>query len=997
MMKKRLIITALAAAAITVSPGQVNRTDAQGYLTRAELMFRDRNYNGCIDQVSQARRESLSPEGEKDAALIEALASAALGRGEARGLLESYIAEYQGSTDAVTAQLALAGLYYDRQDYADALKCYKSVSFERLYADQKPEYLERKGYCLLKLGEYDRALACFDALSALPGQANTARFYQGYVAYAKEDYDRAVSLFKKVNTSVSPGNMADFYLSQIYFSEKDYEKALSTSRKLLKNSAGVDRQFTAEAERIAGESLYHLGNDDQAVGYLKRYVEAQPEGLPSAYYILGLSEYRRQDYRSAVAYLSHATNQENAMGQSAYLLIGQSYLKEGNVDGALMALNRALQRDYDPEVSETAFYNYAVAKTNGGKVPFGSSVATFEEFLQRYPHSHFAPKVQEYVISGYLTDNNYESALASISRISDPSEATLKAKQQVLYTLGSRDIMSGEISRGLSRLREAKSMGALNEDTYRECDLWIGDALYRKGDYDGAAAAYQDYLGQLPRSAQNRPLGLYNLGYAHFGAKKYDDALADFTRYVNAPGSTSEAMQADARNRMGDCHYYAGEFGKASSQYDTAYRLAPSTGDYALYQKGLMKGLARDHKGKLDVMKELMERFPSSGLVPSALLEMAEAYGETGDNANAIATYNRLVKGYSSTSQGRQGYLLLAITYMDQGQRDKAIDSYKTVLRNYPTSEEARVAADDLKRIYSDMGRLDEFAAYIGSIDGAPRMDAAEVERLTFQSAEKDYVNNGSVKRLEAYIERFPSGSDMPTALQYMAEHASAKGDDTRALAYASRIVSDYRDSRAVESALAIKGDVEYRQGKGEIALATFRELERRSSSASSLNAARMGMLKVSRDLGRHSDVVSLADDLLGSTALSDSERDDVSFARGYASMSLGHTDKAVKDWSALAADPDKLVGAKSAYYLGQLYYDQGNLKKARKTVDGLVEANPPHHYWLARGFILLSDIYRKQGSSFEADEYLKTLRDNYPGKEPDIFNMIESRLDAAK
>lgn len=996
-MKKKLIISVLAATAVMASPGQVNRTDARGYLTRAELMFLDHNYNGCIDQVSQARRESLSPDGERDAAFFEALASAALGRREAYGLLTDYIAEYQGTPDAVTAQLALAGLYYDHSDYADALKCYRGIPIERIYDDQKPEYFERKGYCLLKLGEYDSALECFDALASLPGHANTARFYQGYVAYAKEDYDKAASLFKRVNTSTAPGNMADFYLSQIYFSNKDYEKALSTSRKLLKNNGGVDRLFTAEAERIAGESLYHLGNDAQAVDYLKRYVNAQPDGLPSAYYILGLSEYRRQDYRAAVEYLSHVTGQENAMGQSAYLLIGQSYLKEGNVDGALLALNRALQRDYDSEVSETAFYNYAVAKTNGGRVPFGSSVAAFEEFLQRYPRSHFAPKVQEYVISGYLTDDNYESALASISRISEPSAATLKAKQQVLYTLGSRDIMAGEIQRGLSRLREAKSMGALNEDTYRECDLWIGDALYREGDYDGAAAAYLDYLGQLPRSAQNRPLGLYNLGYARFGAKKFDDALTDFTGYVNAPGTTAEAMQADARNRMGDCYYYAGEFGKASSQYDTAYQLAPSTGDYALYQKGLMKGLQRDHKGKIVVMRELMERFPSSGLVPSALLEMAEAYGETGDNANAIATYKRLVKDYSPTAQGRQGYLLLAITYMDQGQRDRAIDSYKTVLKNYPTSEEARVAADDLKRIYSDMGRLDEFAAYISSIDGAPRMDAAEVERLTFQSAEKDYINNGSVKRLKSYIERFPSGQEMPTALQYMAEYASGKGDDSSALAYASRIVNDYRDSRSVEGALAIKGDVEYRQGKGEIALATFRELERRSSSATSLNAARLGILKVSRDLGRHNDVIEIADDLLVSTALSDTERDDVTFARGYASMSLGRTDKAVKDWSALAGDPDKLAGAKSAYYLGQLYYDQGNLKKARKTVDALVEANPPHHYWLARGFILLSDIYRKQGNNFEADEYLKTLRDNYPGKEPDIFNMIDSRLNAAK
>ena len=57
------------------------------------------------------------------------------------------------------------------------------------------------------------------------------------------------------------------------------------------------------------------------------------------------------------------------------------------------------------------------------------------------------------------------------------------------------------------------------------------------------------------------------------------------------------------------------------------------------------------------------------------------------------------------------------------------------------------------------------------------------------------------------------------------------------------------------------------------------------------------------------------------------------------------------------------------------------------------IDANTPHQYWLARGYILLSDILRKQGSDFEADEYLKSLKENYPGDEADIFQMIDQRL----
>ncbi len=990
---KRTIILAAVAATLTTATAQVNTTGAAGYLTRAELMTLDRNYNGVIDQTRQLSRLSPTPTIDSRAELLAALASAGLGRESSLAQLRDYVDSHLSQADRVVAQMAVAGLLFDSGRYADALRSYNEINPDGLSTREQSAYYLQKGYCDLKVGDYDEAEAEFDRLLRLPGQANTALFYKGYVAYARGDYREAESRLRQVDTSSSPGNMADFYLSQIYYVQGDYDKALSTSRRLLKNSEGIDQRFVAEANRIAGESLYKQGNESQAISYLKRYVAAEPEAMPSAHYILGLEDYRNGDYSSAVAHLGRVTGEENAMGQNAYLLIGQSYLKEGNIDGATMALSKAQKMDYDAAVSETAFYNYAVAKMQGGRAPFESSVATFESFLDRYPRSTYAPKVQEYVIAGYLTDNNYESALASINRLNNPSEATLKAKQQILYTLASRDLSAGDATQALSRFKQAKSMGALDSEVLKECDLGIGEALYRKGDYAGAASSYLAYLSGLPSTAANRSLALYDLGYARFGEKKYGDALTDFNRYLSDTGSTSKRMVADAHNRAGDCYYYTGDYAKAAARYDTAYDLAPADGDYALYQKAMMKGLARDHRSKIAGMKEMIQKFPSSGLVPSALLESADSYSEVGDTKQAISTYQQLTKNYPSTAQGRQGYLLLAISYIEQGNRDKGIETYKKVLRDYPSSEEARAATDDLKRIYSDMGQLNDFASYLNSIPGAPSIDRAEVEKLTFQSAEKEYVNKGSVKRLEAYLKDYPKGSDAATALEYLASDARGCGNNSQALVYASRIVKEYPDSRAAEDALAIKADVEYEQGKGEMALSSYRQLEKKASTASSHNTARMGILKTSADLGHHKDVVEMADLLLSSSTVGSGEKEDVIFARAYANMKLGNNDKAIKDFLQLSSHPSTLNGSKSAYYLGQLYFDQGNLKKARKVVDALVDANPPHHYWLARGFILLSDINRKEGKTFEANEYLKSLKENYPGNESDIFKMIDSRL----
>ncbi|MCC8175217.1 MAG: tetratricopeptide repeat protein [Bacteroidales bacterium] len=996
-MSKKLIISAVAALAITSASGQqVNGYDAQGFLTRAELMLRDNNFDGCLDQLQQAVRQGLAPASAEQADWLAAKANTSINPQDGAQLYRQFLNNYPASPRRGLAHLAIASIHYDQGEYAYAIRQLEAVNPQTLDLSHQAEYRLKLGFSYLKIGEYDLADQQFAALGQLKGHSNDARFYQGYVAYAKGDYRRAKELLRGVDTSTSPCNMADFYLAQIYFQDGEYQQALSTANKLIRNPQDADTEFVAEAYRIVGESQYNLGNDREAVAALKKYFQLEPEGLPSARYIMGMSQYRDGDYEQAIATLTPVTEQLNPMGQSAYLFIGQSYLKLGNANSATLALDKAVNLGYDPDVTETAFYNYAVAKMQGGRVPFGSSVTTFEDFLSRYPRSRYAPQVEEYIIAGYLTDNNYEAALASINRLSNPSDATLAAKQQILYTLGSRDIASNNIARGLDRLRQAQDIDEGSKTVSDECEIWIGDGLYAQGKYSQAATAYKNYLNSLTRqseTAANRPLATYNLGYAQFSSKDYSSALTSFTSYVNSPGNTTQQMEADAYNRIGDCYYYQNQFAQAAKQYEKAYDLAPSGGDYALYQQAIMKGLARDHKGKITGLQEMMKQFPRSSLCPSALLEMAESYNELGDNAKAIDTYNQLTKSYPNTAQGRQGYLLLAITYMDQGQRDKAISSYKTVLSRYPSSEEAKVAVDDLKRIYADMGQLDHFQSYLATIPSAPQMDVTEVETLTFQAAEKDYTANGNIAKLEKYLQQYPKGADAATALGYLAEAYAAKDNDKQALAYATKVVNDYPDSRAMETALAIKADVEYRQGKGEVALNTYKQLLDRASTPSNLNTARMGILRVNRDLGNHKEVVKIADEILGSSTITAAERDEATFARGYAAMRQGQTAQAAKDWESLTGDMRTEIGAKSAFYLAQMYYDEGNLKKAKKLADKLIDSDTPQHYWLARGFILMSDINRKEGNTFEANEYLKSLKENYPGSEPDIFNLIDQRL----
>lgn len=380
------------------------------------------------------------------------------------------------------------------------------------------------------------------------------------------------------------------------------------------------KEYEPELRRIAGESLYNLGEEGQAIGYLTKYISETSDPQLSALYILGVSYYKEGQYAKAIEALGKVTSSDDAMGQSAYLYIGQSYLKEGNPNAALLALEKAYRMDFDRNVSETAFFNYAVARSEGGRTPFGSSVDMFEYFLKQYPDSRYAPEVQEYLVTGYMTDDNYEKALASIQKIRRPSQAILNAKQRVLYTLGSRDLASGRASAALNRFKEARAISGADKTINAESNLWIGDCYYRLGKYADASKAYNDYLKVAGSTSPNRALAYYDLGYSRFAEKRYDAARKDFERAVADPGALGENMVSDAYNRIGDCYYYMSQFGNAEQSYDKSYSLNPSAGDYALYQKAMMKGLGRDYNGKIALLDEMTASYPTSGLIPSALL-----------------------------------------------------------------------------------------------------------------------------------------------------------------------------------------------------------------------------------------------------------------------------------------------------------------------------------------------------------------------------------------
>ena len=150
--------------------------------------------------------------------------------------------------------------------------------------------------------------------------------------------------------------------------------------------------------------------------------------------------------------------------------------------------------------------------------------------------------------------------------------------------------------------------------------------------------------------------------------------------------------------------------------------------------------------------------------------------------------------------------------------------------------------------------------------------------------------------------------------------------------------------------------------------------------------------MRTARGMGEHSIAEEAADAILASSA-SPSALAEARHTKAAALMASDRTEQAIALWQELAKNPSDLYGARAAYEAATALHETGKDMEALDTALKLTRSGSSQRYWVARAFILISDIYSSQGKTFEAREYLEALRDNYPGSETDIFMMIESRL----
>ena len=845
----------------------------------------------------------------------------------------------------------------------------------------------------IKTGDTERGLTLLKVVDNLGGYSEDVAFYRACADYYDGRIEDAGKGFSVRYENSLYADWSDLYLAEIALRKGDAVKAGDMAADILARDA--DASVQVEAERVSGESFYSRGMWSRADEMLTSYVlgDTEPERLDI--YQLGMSNWQLGNHQRAVEFLSEVTDGNDVIEQSAWLHKGLSYLELGSRNDALLAFEHAASMNADSKLSERALYNYAMCLQETGRSSFSEPVTAFEKFLNEYPESEYAPAVSGRLVDVYMNSGNCDAALASIEKIRKPDRRVLQAKQKLLYKKGVELYAGGDFGRVDGYLTQAIGMSDYDRQVAADASFWRGEANFRDGKY---TQAIDDYGNYLKWSSDNMldAMALYGKGYSSYRMADWKSAVDSWSELVSVYGDdVTREVLGDVYTRMGDCCFYGHDYTTAEEYYGKSVDSYWKTGDYSLYRTGLCMGLRKDYSGKVAMMERLCSEYPASVYCPAALYEEGRAFQQLEQTSGSIAAFERLISEYPRNDLARTASAEVALAYYQNDDYEKAIPAYKKVIETYPGSEEAEVAMRDLRSIYVETGKVDAYLKYSESVSGFAPINTDERDSLTYVSAERMFTRGtdgkSSEKAFVNYIAQYPEGRYTVNAHYYLGQIYYDMNEFEKALAEWS-YASANENTRFYAEALDKISLLAYRLGDYDRALNAYMRLYDRGGTPERVRNSLLGIVRSAYELESYGIVIDYADRILVSR-LDPEQMTEVNFKKAQSLLALKRTDEALDSFREIASDTRSEYGAISSYMVSSILFERNAFEAAQENIQNLISDGTPHTYWLARSFILLSDIYMAQEKNIEAKQYLLSLRQNYRESD-DIADMIEERLE---
>lgn len=964
------------AVGISAQKSLIYKLPDQDFKTAMELYEKQKYavaqhfFQKVIDKTSTARA---------DAEYYAALCALELFNPDAEYLLTQFINKNPENYKANEAYFYMAHHQYNNKKFSRAIEYFEKVDAGRLTPDQLAQYHFEAGYSYFMQENYDKARLHFFEIKDIDTKYTApALYYYSHIAYIQKNYETALEGFLRLRDDETFAPIVPYYITQIYFLQKKYDKVTEYAPPLLDS---VVEKRMGEMARMIGESYYRLGKYNESLPYLEKYAEKTASMTPEDRYQIGYAYYKANDLPNAIRYFEPISNGNTALTQNVLYHLADCYLRTDDKQKARLAFSSAANMDFNAEIKENSLFNYAVVTYELSLSPFNEAVKAFNEYLKLYPYSNRSDQAYNYLVLAYMSTKNYKAALESIDKIKKKDNTINRAYQRIAFFRGLELYNSLKFEDASDLFDKSLEFSNFDAVLAARASYWKGEAQYRIGNYKIAIEWYNKFMTSAgAASTEEFELTNYNIGYASFNLKDYDQALDYFRRYTGLMKDKKTKTVADSYNRIGDCYFMKASYWVAVENYEKAMALGVADADYSQFQKGFALGLVNRPEKKVAALNDLIKDYPKSAYVDDALFELGRAYVVLNSNDKAISSYKKLLNDYPKSSYAPKALLNLGLIYYNTNRNSDALASYQKVVEQYQGTPDSRNALNGLKTVYMDMNNVDGYFSYLESKGEKDNVRVSEQDSLTYTAAENVYMAGDcekSSQQFAKYIEKFGNGNFLVNANFYLADCNLRNNKTDEALKGFEYVVSKPRNM-FTEQALVNAAAIRYQKGEYAAALALYKQLEAEGEVKSNVLDARIGQMRCNFKLNDYPASVTSAKALLASEKLPDEVTREARFVLAKSYLETQDIPAATTELKFVSKDLKSAEGAECKYRLAKLYYDQDKRDLAEKEIFDFIKKNTPYQYWLGKSFILLSDIYLDKKDEFQATQTLQSLIDYY-------------------
>ena len=929
-----------------------------------------------------------------NAEYYSALCAIELFNDDAEYLMSKFIAEHPENSKVNSAFFHLGKFQYRQKKFSKAKYWFGKVNKHKLNSDEFAEFHFKSGYSFFMTNDFEKASAAFFEIKDVNTKYTApANYYYSHIAYQDKNYETALKGFLRLTDNETFAPVVPYYIAQIYYLQGKFDEVISYTPPLLE-SASAKR--APELAKILGDSYYKKQNYAEAIKYLEIHSKGAPKVDRKDFYQLGYSYYKTNQYDSAVVNFEKAVDANDQLAQNAYFHLADCYTVLGEKNKARMAFEFASKLDFDAEIKEEALFNYALITYELYHSPFNEAIDAFQQFIKLYPNSNRLDDAYNFLVMAYLYTSNYNEALISLDKIKDKDQGMKEAYQKVAFYRGLELFNNLHYSDAIATFDKSLQYPAFNKSISAQCHYWKAEALYQVEEYQKAIDEYNNFLvtpGAFDLKEYN--ISHYNLGYAYFKLKNYPEAIQWFRKFTSIAITDSTQTIADSYNRVGDCYFISRSYWLAIDFYDKAIANGKMDKDYALFQRGFSLGLLTRPEKKLETLERLLAEHPQSAYIDDALFEMGKSYLELKNEDKAFESYLRIINEYQSSSYVKKSLVQLGLICYNKELNQDALKYYQRVVAEFPGTPDAKNALTGIKNIYVDMNNVDAYFAYVNSLGQFADISMNEQDSLSYTSAEKLYMKGdcaGANLQLVNYIQKFGEGNFILNAHFYLADCYSRTGENQKALK-SYNFVIDKPKNTFTEQALISAASINFSEKNYTDAINQYVKLEDIAELNSNLIASRAGQLRCYYLLNDNKNTIVAADKVLHTEKVSD----ELIRESRYKKAKMLYNDKnnvlALDEFRILSHDVKSPEGAEAKYLICEIYFNDKQYAVSEHEIFDFVAQKTSQEYWLAKAFILLSDVYIQKNDKFQAKHTLQSIIDNYnPTTKDEIISIAKDK-----